>query len=72
MTQPSLLEATAFARHMDAANRARSAGACHPCCWEAGMRATDGEMPRERVGEMHAECAKRIARGAHVATLTSR
>jgi hypothetical protein len=60
--QPSLLQIPIFERHMHAQTAARTAGACWPCCWEAGMRATDATVPREKVGEMHAECAKRIER----------
>lgn len=60
--QPSLIQYAAFERHRVVQDAARAAGACWPCCWEAGMRATDATVPREKVGEMHAECRKRIER----------
>jgi hypothetical protein len=48
--------------HNSAAVPARAAGACVLCAAEAGCRATDATVPRVKVGEMHAECAKRIER----------
>lgn len=62
--QPSLLQIQIFERHMHAQTEARTAGACWNCCWEAGMRATDLDLPRaskDRI-EMHLECARRIER----------
>ena len=68
--QPSLLSIPPAERHLAAQAKARTAGACWPCCWEAGMRATDDEVPRERQGEMHQECSARIARGSSASRLT--